>query len=243
MALRHKSFQLQITRSSVAAFFLLAGFGSASTTHAQEEVLSASPMPEMEMTGDALLKAYVAVLPSSPTPKIKPAAGAFTQSSPQIQPGAERKHPFYWLDRRSLTYGLVQGGAEIFDGVTTRYFVHHCSHCFESDPVSRLLLGTHPSWSKMIPAGIVEAAVSAYSYKRLSHSPNRFLRAAAPLVPAALTAVHVIEGARNIPLQNKYRCADPGYIVMGSMCVVAPPPTPTGVHGTVGGSNRRRSPL
>jgi hypothetical protein len=245
MALQQKSNQLQVARSSfAAAFFLLAGFGSASTTHAQEEVLSVSPMPEMETTGDAGLKAYVAALPSAPAPKIGSAAGAITQPTSQIQLGAERKHPFYWLDRTSLTYGLVQGGAEIFDGFTTRYFVHHCSHCFESDPVSRLLLGTHPSWGKMIPAGIAEAAVSAYSYKRLSHSPNRFLRAAAPLIPVALTAVHVIEGARNIPLQNKYRCADPGYIVMGSMCVVAPPPTLTGAHrATVGGLGGRRSPL
>jgi hypothetical protein len=243
MAFRHRSFPLQITRSSfAAAFFLVVGLGSASTTYAQEEVLSASPMQEMETTGDAILKAYVALLPSTPTPKIQPVAGAITQPTSLVQPGAKRKHPFYRLDRTSLAYGLVQGGAEIFDGVTTRYFVHHCSHCLESDPMSRLLLGTRPSWGKMIPAGIVEAAVSAYSYKRLSHSPNRFLRAAAPLVPVALTAVHVIEGARNIPLKNKYRCANPGYIVMGSMCVVGPPSL-TGAHGTVGGSNGRRSPL
>ena len=86
--------------------------------------------------------------------------------------------------------------------------------------MSRLLLGTHPSWGKMIPMGIVEAAVSTYSYRRLSHSPNRFLRAAAPLVPVGVTAVHVIEGARNIALKNKYRCADPGYIVVGAVCVL-----------------------
>jgi len=245
MALRHKSFQLQITRSSfAAAFFLLTVFGFASTTRAQGDVLSVSPMPEMEATGGAGLKAYVVVLPSAPTPKIEPVVRGITQHGSQVQLGVERKHAFYWLDRTSLTYGLVQGGAEIFDGVTTRYFVHHCSHCFENDPMSRLLLGTHPSWVKMIPAGVVEAAVSAYSYKRLSRSPNRYLRTIAPLVPVGLTAVHVIEGARNIPLKNKYRCADPGYILMGSMCVAAPPSILTGAPGnTVGGSGGRRSAL
>ena len=137
----------------------------------------------------------------------------------QTPASAERTQPFYWLDRKSLVFGLVQGGAEIFDGVTTRYFIHHCSLCFENDPMSRLLLGTHPSWGKMIPMGIGEAALSTYSYRRLSHSPNRLLRGAAPFVPIGLTAVHVIEGARNITLKNNYRCADPGYVVVGAICV------------------------
>jgi hypothetical protein len=103
--------------------------------------------------------------------------------------------------------------------------------------MSRLLLGTHPSWGKMIPMGLAEAAVSTYSYRSLSHSPNRLLRNLAPLVPIGLTAVHVIEGARNISLKNKYRCADPGYVVMGAVCVGAAAVL-SSVPGQVGTSPR-----
>jgi hypothetical protein len=109
--------------------------------------------------------------------------------------------------------------------------------------MSRVLLGTHPSWGKMIPEGIAEAIVSTYSYRRLSHSPNRFLRGVAPLVPVGLTAVHVIEGARNISLKNKYRCADPGYVVVGGVCVMTPPPNLTNAPGaSEGGYGSRHDP-
>jgi hypothetical protein len=199
----------------------------------------------MESGGDAGLRAYVATLPSAPTPKVEVVASAINQTRQQTPVSAERARPFYWLDRRSLMFGLVQGGAEVFDGVTTRYFIHHCSLCFENDPMSRLLLGTHPSWGKMIPIGMGEAVLSTYSYRRLSHSPNRLLRGAAPLVPIGLTAVHMIEGTRNIWLKNKYRCADPGYIVVaaaaGAVCVPASPPVVTGVPGAGDGGFGSRS--
>jgi hypothetical protein len=231
-------------RSFTFALLLFGGFGWTGAAHAQDETLSVSPMSDMTTDGDASLRAYVAALPSAPTPKVEPISAGIIQPHSQIQFSADRAHSFYWLDRTALTYGLVQGGAEIFDGATTRYFIHHCSRCFENDPMSRLLLGTHPSWAKMIPAGIAEAAVSTYSYNRLSHSPHRGIRAAAPLVPIGLTAVHVIEGARNISLRNKYRCADPGYIVVGAFCLVAPPPVLIGTAGaTDGGLGPRHSPL
>jgi hypothetical protein len=212
--------QTQILRSGLAFAVLCgAGLSGASAARAQGDAAGVSPIAVVGTADDSGLNAYVAALPSAPTPKVEAAASALVQTRSQTPISAERGHAFYWLDRKSLTYGLVQGGAEIFDGVTTRYFIHHCSHCFENDPVSRLLLGTHPSWGKMIPMGIAEAAVATYSYRSLSHSPNRILRAAAPFVPVGLTAVHVIEGARNISLKNKCRCADPGYVVMGAVCV------------------------
>ena len=83
------------------------------------------------------------------------------------------------------------GSLEIFDGVTS--FI--IGLCFEHNPISRLLLGSHPGWGSMIPAGTAGAADSTYSYRRMSHSPSPFLRAAAPLVPVGLTAVRVLEGA------------------------------------------------
>jgi hypothetical protein len=198
---------------------------SAETTQAQNDAPgAASPLVAgaSAAADDISLRAAVATLPSAPTPKIQPVASAIVPLRTPASIAVERRHSFYWLDRKSLTYGLVLSSAEIFDGVTTRYFIHHCSHCYENDPMSRLLLGTHPSWGKMIPMGIAEAAVSTYSYRALSRSPNRILRTAAPFVPLGLTAVHVIEGARNITLKNRYRCADPGYVVVGAMCIAGP---------------------
>jgi hypothetical protein len=249
MTRRHIFSHSRIPRTYFAtAFFLIAGFAAATPLRAQDDASGISPISEAESFGDTGLTSYVATLPSAPTPKVEATASAIIQPRQQTPGSAERTRPFYWLDRKSLTFGLVQGGAEVFDGVTTRYFIHHCSLCLENDPMSRLLLGTHPSWGKMIPIGIGEAALSTYSYRRLSHSPNRLLRGAAPLVPIGLTAVHVIEGARNITLKNKYRCADAGYIVVaaiaGAVCVPAPPPVVTGVPGAGdGGFGSRSNPL
>jgi hypothetical protein len=249
MTRQHSLSHSRIPRTHFAiAFFLITGFATATPLRAQEEASRISPISAAEAIGDTGLASYIATLPSAPTPKVEATASAIIQPPEQTPVSAERTRPFYWLDRKSLTFGLVQGGAEVFDGVTTRYFIHHCSLCFENDPMSRLLLGTHPSWGKMIPIGIGEAALSTYSYRRLSRSPNRLLRGAAPLVPIGLTAVHVIEGARNITLKNKYRCADPGYVVVaavaGAVCVPVPPPVVTGVPGAGdGGFGSRRNPL
>jgi hypothetical protein len=227
--------QTQILRSGLAFAVLCgAGLSGARAARAQGDAAGVSPIAVVGTADDSGLNAYVAALPSAPTPKVEAAASALVQTRSQTPISAERGHAFYWLDRKSLTYGLEQGGAEVFDGVTTRYFIHHCSHCFENDPMSRLLLGTHPSWGKMIPMGMAEAAVSTYSYRSLSHSPNRILRAAAPWVPIGLTAVHVIEGARNISLKNKYRCADPGYVVMGAVCVPEAATVLSGLPETAG---------
>jgi hypothetical protein len=238
MTRRHILSQSRIPRTYFAiAFFFIAGFAAAKPLRAQDDALSISPVLDTELVGDAGLRAHFAALPSAPTPKVQPAISAVIQTKSQIATPVEKTRPFYWLDRKSLMFGLAQGGAEVFDGVTTRYFIHHCSLCFENDPMSRLLLGTHPPWGKMVPIGIGEALASTYSYRRLSHSRNRILREAAPLMPIGLTAVHVIEGARNITLKNKYHCADPGYMVVGAMCVPTPAPVLTGGAGASDGGS------
>jgi hypothetical protein len=247
MAHRYISLHLRfrIARRGLGfALLLFVGLGYASVAHAQGDALSSSPISDVGTIEDAGLRAYVAVLPSAPIPKVEPASSGILKAQTQVPNSDKRTHLFYWLDRTSLTYGLALSGAEIFDGATTRYFIHHCSHCYEDDPMSRLLMGAHPSWGKMIPAGVVEALAATYSYQRLSRSPHRFMRATAPLVPLGLTAVHVIEGARNISLKNKYRCAEPGYIVVGMFCVMAPPPVMTGAAGVAGGGlGSLRNPL
>jgi hypothetical protein len=128
MAHRHISFHLQprIARRRLGFTLLLfVGLGCASAARAQDDALSSSPMSDIETDGDAGLRAHVAALPSAPTPKVQPIAGSIIQPQSQTQLSGERTHRFYWLDRTSLTYGLVLSGAEMFDGVTTRYFIHH----------------------------------------------------------------------------------------------------------------------
>jgi hypothetical protein len=203
----------------VFIFSLISGGAS----QAQNVQFVVSPIPELETFEDANLRAYLSSPPRRPDPIFAPALKP-------VQPtAAGKRHPFYWLDRTAMVFGIVQGSAELFDGVTTRYFIHHCSNCAEHDPASRLLLGRHPTWGGMIPAGIAEAVVSTYTYKKLSHSPHLWVRSTAPLIPLGLIGVHIIEGARNIPLRNKYYCADPGYVVTGSVCVPAPLETLAGI--------------
>src|SRR6202012_3229617 len=131
----------------------------ASVLCAQDGAPNAAPVAVAASSDNLELKAYIATLPSAPTPKVEAAASTIIRPQTQAPVSVEQGHRFYLLDRKSLIYAAVLGGAEIFDGATTRYFIHHCSYCFENDPMSRLLLGTHPSWSKMIPMGIVEGVV------------------------------------------------------------------------------------
>jgi acyl-CoA thioesterase len=114
------------------------------------------------------------------------------------------------LDRAVITLGLVQGASDLFDGATTRYFLHHCSTCTEVDPVSHFLLGSRPTWTGMIAAGSVEALAATYLAQSMRHSRHKFVRQCAPLVPLLLTGIHVVEGSRNLSQRNEFYCTTPG---------------------------------
>jgi hypothetical protein len=105
------------------------------------------------------------------------------------------------LDRDAIALGFLQGGAELFDGVTTRYFVHHCATCFEADPVSKFLLGPRPTWKGMIVFGSIEAIATTYVYQGLRRSSNRWLRRLAPGLPLVISGVHIRQGASNLKLK------------------------------------------
>lgn len=117
----------------------------------------------------------------------------------------EKVHPstrgHIGLDREAIAFGLIQGGAELFDGVTTRYFVHHCATCIEEDPVSRFLLGQRPTWKGMIVFGSIEAIATTYVYQGLRRSSNRWLRRIAPGLPLVISGVHLRQGASNLKLK------------------------------------------
>jgi hypothetical protein len=151
---------------------------------------------------------------SAPTPKFR-------------VPRLEHRSRFA-LDRPAIALGLTEGVSELFDGITTKYFLHHCSTCIEIDPISHSLLGSRPTWAGMIAAGSVEALAATYLNQGMRHSRHKFVRQCSPLVPLLLTGIHFIEGARNLPLKNEFYCTTPGYIVVGSHCLL-PPSTPTGI--------------
>src|SRR5689334_7882513 len=108
------------------------------------------------------------------------------------------RFPPFNLDRTSLKLGAIQGGAELYDGITTRYFVHHCKSCVEADPMSRFLLGPRPTWKSMIAFGSLKAIATSYVHQKLSHSSNDLVRRMAPWLPIAIIGVHVVEGTRNV---------------------------------------------
>jgi hypothetical protein len=160
---------------------------------------------------------------------------------PIVHGPAGRNHSRLALDRTAIVFGLVQGTSEVFDGVTTKYFLHHCSTCTEMDPVSHSLLGSRPTWTGMIAAGSVEAFAATYLNQGMRHSPHKFVRHCAPLVPLLLTGIHLIEGARNPSLKNNYYCVNPGYILVdGSHCVAPSSAPPVNVPAPGGPANPSR---
>ena len=76
------------------------------------------------------------------------------------------------LDQDAIRFGLLQSGAELFDGFTTRYFVNHCATCVQVDPVSRVLIGRRPGWAGMIAFGSLEAVSTSHVYQALPRSSN-----------------------------------------------------------------------
>src|ERR1700684_4568169 len=112
---QHRFLHSQIARSGFAFLVLVfAWHGYSSPALAQDDLLGVSPTPEIELAAEANLIARVATLPSAPTPKVEAMASAITKLQKQTPASAERTRPFYWLDRKSLAFGLVQGGAEVF---------------------------------------------------------------------------------------------------------------------------------
>ncbi len=217
------SAQLKLLARATLCLFLLASvFGDHCS--GQEPKLIVAPIPKLE----ALEECH----PSPPcgdvafVPETHPFATAVRQAA---RPQRARRLRFEF-DRAVLTLGLVQGASELFDGATTRYFLHQCSTCTEVDPVSHFLLGSRPTWAGMIAAGSVEALAATFLNEAMGHSRHKFVRRCAPLVPLLLTGTHLVEGSRNLSLKNEFYCTTPGYIVAGVHCVL-PSSASTGIAG------------
>ena len=83
----------------------------------------------------------------------------------------------------------LHGGAALYDGLSTRHFVH--SGYIEVDPPARVLLGSHPGWSRMLPLGALEVWGVDRLPARWHHIP---LRRSAQL---ACIGAHLWGGSRN----------------------------------------------
>ncbi len=143
--------------------------------------------------------------------------------APKIQAPRDVHHARFALDRAAIALGFVQSASELYDGFTTRYFLHHCSTCLEVDPLSHFLLGSKPTWRGMLVAGSLEGMAATYLHQNMRRSPHKLVRHCAPLAPLALSGIHLVEGSRNLQLKNRFYCAIPGYLLTGNVCV---PPTP-----------------
>lgn len=188
---------------------------------AQEAKVIDSPVPTLEA-----LEGTHPFLPLSATPAFVPGPLLISTPGPIVHGPARWNRFRFALDRTAIVFGLVQGTSEIFDGVTTKYFLHHCSTCIEMDPVSHSLLGSRPTWTGMIAAGSVEVFAATYLNQGMRHSPHKFVRHCAPLVPLLLTGIHLIEGARNPSLKNNYYCVNPGYLLVDDSHCMAPSSAP-----------------
>jgi hypothetical protein len=169
------------------------------------------------------------------------AHAAYAQESSFVLPPAPKAellekvhHSRFALDRTAITFGLVQGGAELFDGFTTRYFVHHCSSCVEVDPASRLLLGARPNWTGMLEFGSLEAVATTYAHQTMRSSSHKFIRRIAAITPISIIGVHLIAGAVNLSILRSPEastCSAPPGVASSDQCpspssVITAPPSP-----------------
>jgi hypothetical protein len=184
------------------------------TARGQETKLIDLPVPKLEILED--IHSFTP-LTSVVDWKVEPNLAAASKTKLRSPKVAHRSR--FTLDRPSIAIGLVQGASALYDGATTKYFLHHCSTCIEVDPLSRALLGSKPTWGGMIAAGSIEVVATTYLHQCMHRSPHKFLRNFAPLIPLVLTGVHLIEGSKNLTLKNQFYCATPGYVVVAGTCV------------------------
>jgi hypothetical protein len=214
----------------IAGSFLILVSLDASAAPCQEAKLTDSPIPKLEALEDVYSFppfAIPAILAAGPGPILAP--------TPRVQPPKHIRHSRFTLDRPVMILGLVHGSSALYDGFTTKYFLHHCSSCVEVDPVSHFLLGSKPGWGGMIAGGSLEVIASTYLHQTMRHSPHKFVRLSAPLAPLALIAVHLVEGSRNLPLKNVLYCVYSTYVIAGTVCVLpsaAPTGSPIGITKT-----------
>jgi hypothetical protein len=77
-------------------------------------------------------------------------------------------------DRSILALTATQTALSIADGVTTIGFVKH--GYVEVDPISRILVGRRPTWSRMAPIGAIQIIASMWLAGRMKTSSHPWIR-------------------------------------------------------------------
>jgi hypothetical protein len=225
------SSRLKLFARAFGTFLILAALYQCAA-QCQEAKLIDSPAPKLEILED--LHSFP---PFAIAANFAPEKNLIVAPAPRLQPLPYVRHSRFALDRTAIILGAVQGASELYDGLTTKYFLHHCSTCIEVDPLSRFLMGSKPTWGGMIAAGSLEGVATTYFHQSMRRSSHKWIRRGAPLAPLALTGLHIIEGSRNLPLKNLLYCADPGYILVGSVCAVPPSAQPVSSSGPTTGAS------
>jgi hypothetical protein len=224
-----------LPRAALHFFLFVSIFGC--PTRGQEPKLIVAPVPKLEA-----LEALEDLDPSSSLSTkatFAPEPHFISTPTPKVRVARLVHRSRFALDRPAIALGLLEGVSELFDGVTTKHFLHHCSTCIEMDPISHSLLGSRPTWTDMIAAGSVEAFAAIYLNQGMRRSSHKFVRRCAPLVPLLLTGIHLIEGAHNLSLKNNFYCANPGYVLTNDHHCVMPSSMPAGGVSLPGLSGNR----
>lgn len=77
-------------------------------------------------------------------------------------------------NRPIVLLGAIQTAALVSDGVTTRQYLHR--GYVEVDPLTRILLGRKPTWSRMAPLGAIQVFAGMWLAERMAMSQNVWVR-------------------------------------------------------------------
>lgn len=77
-------------------------------------------------------------------------------------------------DKPVAALSAVHAGALFADGYTTRRAVLRGKS--ETDPLARALIGSRPTWGRMLPIGAAVVIGQTYLAERMKHSRNGFVR-------------------------------------------------------------------
>lgn len=91
------------------------------------------------------------------------------------KPFLDTRDVLLFKDKPESILAITQGFFLVSDGIVTRTNERRGNNP-ELDPVSRFLLGPHPTWNRMAPLGAVQEIVGVYLGTEMKRSRNRFVR-------------------------------------------------------------------
>jgi hypothetical protein len=77
-------------------------------------------------------------------------------------------------DKPVMTLALAQSAALVADGITTRERVR--LGYTEFDPVTKIFLGSRPTWARMAPLGVVQCLLETWLAERMRTSTHKWVR-------------------------------------------------------------------